>query len=323
MKNQKNEIGGKKEFNITLKFEAYRDGEIRTEDLSFTAFELVEKTLDESILKALDNLKLDAYEVNELNRIIGIDEETIKRFAKESKSLNDFKLLVYRRLLRDNWKSLVTTYEEDEYGCGEYIVDTTIKMEDILAEKDFKYKYGCEFEIEEILPCSGKVFRYEATMGFVIKSGTPPITNTEYEKLFNFEATRKNFDATFLKIVGDVYEEMYLEKESIPRGFKNSRDEDESKMYKEIYELARKVKSRKVFLKKLIGFSCDWWLSECRTKVEEFDIAEEQLDKKVKDFLDSIKDKAEARKLEILKKVRETSDPIEIEKLSKMYLELI
>ena len=45
--------------------------------------------------------------------------------------------------------------------------------------------------------------------------------------------------------------------------------------------------------------------------------------KKEKDFLDSIKEKAEARKLEILKKVRETSDPIEIEKLSKMYLDLI
>ena len=49
---------------------------------------------------------------------------------------------------------------------------------------------------------------------------------------------------------------------------------------------------------------------------------EEQLDKKVKDFLDTVKNKAEARKLEILKKVRETSDPIELEKLSNMYLDI-
>jgi hypothetical protein len=291
-------------------------------------FELTGKTQDESILKALVNSKLDEYEINELKENIGLDEKTIKKFAKESKSLNDFKLLVYRKLLRDNWKNVVTTYGEDEHGCEDSYVDNTRKMKDVLAEEDFKYEYGCEFEIEEILPCSGKVFRYEAVMSFVIKSGSPSIPSSSRERFFNFQATRKNFDATFLKIVGDAYEQMYLKNESISWGLKSSRDRDESKMYKVIYELARNVKSRDNFLKKLIahsnriGFSQDWWLSKGRTDVEEFDIEEEKLDKKEKDFLDSIKEKAEARKLEILKKVRETSDHIKLEKLTNMYLDI-
>jgi hypothetical protein len=158
----------------------------------------------------------------------------------------------------------------------------------------------------------------------MIKSGSPSIPSSSDEEFFNFQATRNNFDATFLKIVGDVYEEMYLKKESISRGLKYM-EEKKSKMYKSIFELARKVKSRDKFLKKLIENSKyqDWWLSELYTNVKVFDIEEEQLDKKEKDFLDSIKEKAEARKLEILKKVRETSDPIELEKLSNTYLDLI
>jgi hypothetical protein len=149
----------------------------------------------------------------------------------------------------------------------------------------------------------------------MIKSGSPSIPSSSDEEFFNFQATRNNFDATFLKIVGDVYEEMYLKKESISRRL----------MYKSIFELARKVKSRDKFLKKLIENSKyqDWWLSELYTNIKVFDIEEEQLDKKEKDFLDSIKEKAEARKLEILKKVRETNDPIELEKLSNTYLDLI
>jgi hypothetical protein len=175
------------------------------------------------------------------------------------------------------------------------------------------------------LPCSEKVFRYEAVMSFVIRSGSPSISSSSRERFFNFQATRKDFDATFLKIVGDSYEEMYLEKESIPWGIKDRMDRKESEMYKSIYELARKVKSRDNFLKKLIEDSeyGDWWLSKLYTNVKVFDIEKEKLDKKEKDFLDSVKKKAKARKLEILKKVRETSDPIELEKLSKMYLDLI
>ena len=152
MKKKVKETIDKKEFGVTITFEAYRNQKCYIEDLNFTAFELIGKTQDESILKALVNFKLDDYEINELKDYIGLDEKTIKKFAKESKSLNDFKLLAYRKLLRNHWKELVTEYHEDEHGCGEYIVDTTRKMKDVLAEEDFKYKYSCEFEIEEILP---------------------------------------------------------------------------------------------------------------------------------------------------------------------------
>ena len=324
MEKKVKETIGKKEFGVTITFEAYRNQKCYIEDLNFTAFELIGKTQDESILKALANSKLDEYEIDEIKENIGLGKKTIKKFAKESKSLNDFKLLVYRKLLSDNWLNVVTTYGEDEHGCEDSYVDTTRTMEDVLAEEDFKYRYGCEFEIEEILPCSEKVFRYEATMGFVVKSGTPSIANSTWEEDFNFEATRKNFDATFLKIVGDVYEKMYLDElHSNYRNYINALE-----FYKDVYELARKVKSRDNFLKKLIAHSNrighynNWWLVEWRTNVEEFNIEEEQLDKKEKDFLDSIKEKAEARKLEILKKVRETSDPIELEKLSNMYLDI-
>ena len=326
MEKKVNETIGKKEFKVTLTFKAFRHlYKCYTEDLNFTAFELTGKTQDESIiLKALVNSKLDEYEINELKENIGLDEKTIKKFAKESKSLNDFKLLVYRKLLSDNWLNVVTTYGEDEHGCEDSYVDTTRTMEDVLAEEDFKYQYGCEFEIEEILPCSGKVFRYEANMSFMIKSGTPSRSNSNWERFFNFEATRKNFDATFLKIVGDVYEQMYLDElHSNYRNYINA-----LAFYKDVYELARNVKSRDNFLKKLIAHSNrrghydNWWLLEYGTNVKEFDIEKEQLDKKEKEFLDSIKEKAEARKLEILKKVRETSDPIDLEKLSNMYLDI-
>jgi len=336
MKKKENQTIGKKEFKVTLTFKAFRHlTKCYTEDLNFTAFELIGKPQDESILEALVNFKLDDYEISELKERIGLDEETIKRFAKESKSLNDFKLLVYRKLLKENWKNVVTTYGEDEQGMEDSYVDTTRTMEDVLAEEDFKYQYGCEFEIEEIeeiLPCSEKVFRYEADMCFMIKSGRQRL---ERGRCFNFQSTRKNFDATFLKIVGDWAEQMYL---SMVKPWQTETWQTEPKMYKSIYELARKVKSRDKFLKKLIEESDNqwrnWWLSELDTNVEVFDIEREKLDKKEKDerekldkkekdFLDSIKEKAEARKLEILKKVRETSDPIEMEKLSKMYLDLI
>jgi hypothetical protein len=339
MKKKENQTIGKKEFKVTLTFKAFRHlTKCYTEDLNFTAFELIGKTQDESILEALVNFKLDDYEISELKERIGLDEETIKRFAKESKSLNDFELLVYRKLLKENWENVVTTYGEDEHGCEDSYVDTTRTMEDVLAEEDFKYQYGCEFEIEEILPCSEKVFRYEAVMSFMIKSGSPSIPSSSDEEFFNFQATRNNFDATFLKIVGDVYEQIHLEKESISWRLKDDMDEKRSKMYKSIYELARKVKSRDKFLKKLIEESDNqwrnWWLSELDTNVKVFDIEREKLDKKEKDerekldkkekdFLDSVKEKAKARKLEILKKVRETSDPIELEKLSNTYLDLI
>ena len=43
----------------------------------------------------------------------------------------------------------------------------------------------------------------------------------------------------------------------------------------------------------------------------------------VKDFLDTVENKAKARKLEIIKKVRKTIDPIELEKLVNMYLDIM
>ena len=73
-----------------------------------------------------------------------------------------------------------------------------------------------------------------------------------------------------------------------------------------------------ITIKEVLSSSCwmDLWV---KVAIQD---REEQLDKKVKDFLDTVKNKAEARKLEILKKVRETSDPIELEKLSNMYLDI-
>ena len=70
-------------------------------------------------------------------------------------------------------------------------------------------------------------------------------------------------------------------------------------------------------------WGCEFNIEEDRwVKVAKQNL-EEQLDKKVKDFLDTVENKDKARKLEIIKKVRKTSDPIKLEKLVNMYLDIM
>jgi len=70
-------------------------------------------------------------------------------------------------------------------------------------------------------------------------------------------------------------------------------------------------------------WGCEFNIEEDRwVKVAKQNL-EEQLDKKVKDFLDTVENKDKARKLEIIKKVRKTIDPIELEKLVNMYLDIM
>ena len=75
MEKKVKETIGKKDFGVTITFEAYRNQKCYIEDLNFTAFELIGKTQDESILKALANSKLDEYEIDEIKENIGLGKK--------------------------------------------------------------------------------------------------------------------------------------------------------------------------------------------------------------------------------------------------------
>ena len=209
MKSKENE---KKTFDVTITFKRETDCYVvKGVDLVLPTLEGTDETKEKIILKALSNLSVfeeydfpEELEVRYNNRSfsLNLDEATISKLAKKSKSLEEFSWFVHKELVKINIDSLRRYYEKRDGEPG-------ITIKEVLSSSCWMDLWGCEFNIEEDI---------------------------------------------LVKVA---------------------------------------IQDR-----------------------------EEQLDKKVKDFLDTVKNKAEARKLEILKKVRETSDPIELEKLSNMYLDI-
>ena len=144
MKNQDKE----KEFNVMVKF-TRETGYYETEsvDLVLPPLKGTDKTKEKIILKALSDLSVfDEYDystdLEELVEKVNLDEATISKFAKKSKSLEEFRLLVHKELVKNNIHSLREYYEGRDGEPG-------ITVKEVLECGDWMDMYGCEFDIEE------------------------------------------------------------------------------------------------------------------------------------------------------------------------------
>jgi hypothetical protein len=144
MKNQDEE----KAFNVTITF-TLETGcyENKSVDLELPLFKGTDETKEKIILKALSDLSVfDEYdyspELEELGEKVNLDEATISKFAKKSKSLKEFRLLVHKSLVKNNIHSLRRYYEGRDGERG-------ITVKEVLECGDWMDMYGCKFVIEE------------------------------------------------------------------------------------------------------------------------------------------------------------------------------
>jgi len=144
MKNQDKE----KEFNVIVKF-TREIGYYETEsvDLELPPLKGTDKTKEKIILKALSDLSVfDEYdyspELKELGEKVNLNESTISKLAKKSKSLEEFSLLVHKELVKANIHSLRGYYVGRDGEPG-------ITVKEVLECGDWMDMYGCKFVIEE------------------------------------------------------------------------------------------------------------------------------------------------------------------------------
>ena len=144
MKNQEKE----KAFNVTITF-TLETGYYETEsvDLELPPLKGTDETKEKIILKALSDLSVFVEydyspELEELGEKVNLDEATISKFAKKSKSLKEFRLLIHKSLVKNNIHSLRKYYEGRDGEPG-------ITVKEVLECGDWMDMYGCEFVIEE------------------------------------------------------------------------------------------------------------------------------------------------------------------------------
>ena len=147
---KKKESTEEKKITVTVTFykedasHGYRD----RVQLELPPFEGTDETKEMTILKALCDLdgfdKRYDYieELKEIDKRMGLSEATISKFAKKSKCLKGFELLVHKELVERNIRSLGEYYEERDGEPG-------ITVKEVLESGDWMYLYGCEFDIQE------------------------------------------------------------------------------------------------------------------------------------------------------------------------------
>lgn len=136
MKNQE------KVFNVTVKFTVETGYyETKSVDLKLRLLEETDKDKEITILEALSDLA-ENNELKEIEEKVNLDEATISKLAKKSKSLKEFRLLVHKKLVKNNIHSLRRYYVGRD---GE--PDITVK--EVLECGAWWDIYGCKFEIEE------------------------------------------------------------------------------------------------------------------------------------------------------------------------------
>jgi hypothetical protein len=79
--------------------------------------------------------------LEELVDKINLNEATISKLAKKSKSLKEFRLLVHKELVKNNIHSLREYYEGRDGEPG-------ITVKEVLECGDWMDVYGCKFDIE-------------------------------------------------------------------------------------------------------------------------------------------------------------------------------
>jgi len=143
MKNQEKEKAFKATITFTLETGCYENKSV---DLELPTLKGTDETKEKIILKALSDLSVfDEYdyspELKELGEKVNLDEATISKFAKKSKSLEEFRLLVHKSLVKNNIHSLRRYY----VGRGG---ESGITVKEVLECGDWMDMYGCEFVIE-------------------------------------------------------------------------------------------------------------------------------------------------------------------------------
>ena len=148
MKSKENE---KKTFDVTITFKRETDYYVvESVDLVLPTLEGTDETKEKIILKALSNLSVfEGYDFPELevsynNRSfsLNLDEATISKLAKKSKSLKEFSWFVHKELVKINIDSLRDYYEGRDGEPG-------ITIKEVLECGAWRGAYGCTFDIDE------------------------------------------------------------------------------------------------------------------------------------------------------------------------------
>jgi len=141
MKSEKNE---KKTFDVTITFKRETDYYVvKGVDLVLPTLEGTDDTKEKIILEALSNLSVtNIEELEELEEKVNLDEATISKLAKKSKSLKEFSLLVHKSLVKNNIHSLRSYYMGRDGEPG-------ITIKEVLECGAWIDMYGCTFDIDE------------------------------------------------------------------------------------------------------------------------------------------------------------------------------
>jgi len=205
MKSKENE---KKTFDVTITFKRETDYYVvESVDLVLPTLEGTDETKEKIILKALSNLSVfEGYDFPELevsynNRSfsLNLDEATISKLAKKSKSLKEFSWFVHKELVKINIDSLRDYYEGRD---GER--DITIK--EVLECGAWNQYWGCEFNIEEDILVKAAIQNLEEQLDKKVKDFLDTVENKDKaRKLEIIKKVRKTIDPIELEKLVNMY----------------------------------------------------------------------------------------------------------------------
>jgi len=205
MKSKENE---KKTFDVTITFKRETDYYVvKGVDLVLPTLEGTDETKEKIILKALSNLSVfEGYDFPELevsynNRSfsLNLDEATISKLAKKSKSLKEFSWFVHKELVKINIDSLRDYYEgrDGEHG---------ITIKEVLECGDWNQYWGCEFNIEEDILVKAAIQNLEEQLDKKVKDFLDTVENKDKaRKLEIIKKVRKTIDPIELEKLVNMY----------------------------------------------------------------------------------------------------------------------
>jgi hypothetical protein len=205
MKSKENE---KKTFDVTITFKRETDYYVvKGVDLVLPTLEGTDETKEKIILKALSNLSVfEGYDFPELevsynNRSfsLNLDEATISKLAKKSKSLKEFSWFVHKELVKINIDSLRDYYEGRDGEPG-------ITIKEVLECGDWNQYWGCEFDIEEDILVKAAIQNREEQLDKKVKDFLDTVENRDKaRKLEIIKKVRKTIDPIELEKLVNMY----------------------------------------------------------------------------------------------------------------------
>jgi hypothetical protein len=205
MKSKENE---KKTFDVTITFKRETDYYVvKGVDLVLPTLEGTDETKEKIILKALSNLSVfEGYDFPELevsynNRSfsLNLDEATISKLAKKSKSLKEFSWFVHKELVKINIDSLRDYYEGRDGEPG-------ITIKEVLECGAWNQSWGCEFDIEEDILVKAAIQNLEEQLDKKVKDFLDTVENRDKaRKLEIIKKVRKTIDPIELEKLVNMY----------------------------------------------------------------------------------------------------------------------